>query len=58
MTNAQVAARLLREAAGIFNTIRQQNSELKRLDEYAELFEIVADQVEKSPQGEFGSPSA
>lgn len=52
-TNAQLAARLLRDAAVFFRTIGEQNVPLKeQMEENADVFEQVADLVEQDPSGE------
>lgn len=51
-THAQLAAKLLRDAASFFRTIGDQNPPLKQqLDENADVFEGVANLVEKDPTG-------
>ena len=59
-TNAEIAARLLRDAAGFFRSVGEQNEPLKEhMDNNAQAFEIMADRVEKDPMGEatFGQPT-
>lgn len=52
-THAQLAARLLRDAAGFFRTVGEQNPVLKpQMDENADVFEQVAILVERDPDGE------
>ena len=52
-THAQLAARLLRDAAAFFRTIGEQNEPLNiQMEENASVFEQVADLVEQDPQGE------
>ena len=52
-TNAEVAARLLRDAAGFFRSVGEQNPPLKdHMDNNAKAFEIMADRVESDPTGE------
>lgn len=49
-THAELAARLLREAAVIFRTINLPDAEVQqRLDMFGKLYERVADLVEKGP---------
>jgi hypothetical protein len=56
-TNAELAARLLRDAAQFFRTIGQQNSPLKvQMDENATIFDQVADLVEADPTGAIEAP--
>jgi hypothetical protein len=51
-THAQLAARLLRDAASFFRTVGEQNPPLKdQMNENAEVFEGVANLVEKDPTG-------
>ena len=53
MTHATLAARLLREAAGIYRTLAQgKDDELNgRLNEFSDLYERVAELVEEDPAG-------
>lgn len=49
-THAELAARLLREAAIIFRTINLPDAEVqRRLDTFGSLYERVAELVEQSP---------
>ena len=60
-TNAEIAARLLRDAAGFFRTVGEQNAPLKEhMDKNAQAFEVMADRVEADPLGEasFGQQPA
>jgi len=51
-SHAELAAKLLRDAAAFFKTISEQNPPLKeQMDENADVFEQVADLVEKNPTG-------
>ena len=51
-SHAELAAKLLRDAAAFFKTISEQNPPLKdQMDENADVFEQVADLVEKVPSG-------
>jgi hypothetical protein len=51
-THAQLAARLLRDAAGFFRTVGQQNEPLaEQMAENATVFEQIADLVEHDPTG-------
>lgn len=51
-SHAQLAAKLLRDAATFFKTIAEQNPPLKdQMDENADVFEQVADLVETNPNG-------
>ncbi len=53
ITHAQLAARLLRDAASFFRTIGEQNAPLKiQMDENAAVFEQVAGLVEQDPHGQ------
>ncbi len=52
LTHAQLAAKLLRDAAAFFKTIGTQNPPLKiQMDENSAVFEQVADLVERNPTG-------
>lgn len=52
-TNAEVAAKLLRDAAGFFRNIGEQNEPLSdQMNENADVFEQVAALVEVEPDGE------
>lgn len=52
-SHAQLAAKLLRDAAAFFKTIAEQNPPLKeQMSENADVFEQVADLVENNPTGE------
>ena len=52
-TNAEIAARLLRDAAGFFRSVGEQNPPLKEhMDHNAQAFEVIADRVETDPTGE------
>ena len=51
-THAELAARLLREAANFFRSIGDQNPPLKeQMAENSKVFEQVAGLVEKDPTG-------
>ncbi len=51
-SHAELASRLLRDAAAFFKTIAEQNPPLKeQMDENAAVFEQVADLVETNPTG-------
>jgi len=51
-SHAELAAKLLRDAAAFFKTISEQNPPLKdQMDENADVFEQVADLVEKNTNG-------
>lgn len=55
-TNADLAARLLREAAFIYRTLGQgDNADRRRMMEFADLYEKVAEQVERNPHASFVS---
>jgi hypothetical protein len=52
-SHAQLAARLLRDAASFFRTIGEQNAPLQeQMLENAAVFEQVAGLVEKDPNGQ------
>jgi len=52
-TNAELAARLLRDAAFFFRTVAEQNPALQdAMSENAQVFEDVAAMVETDPLGE------
>lgn len=52
-SHAEMAARLMRDAATFFRTIAEQNEPLKeQMTENATVFEMVADLVENDPTGE------
>ena len=52
-SHAEVAAKLLRDAAGFFQTVGEQNPSLKpQMDENANVFTQVAGLVESDPNGE------
>ena len=50
-TNAELAAKLLREAATMFRSLGAPDPDLaQRLDEFAGVYEQVADLVEQNPR--------
>ena len=52
-THSELAARLLRDAAQFFRTIGEQNAPLKeQMQDNAQVFDQVADLVERDPTGE------
>ena len=52
-SHAEVAAKLLRDAAGFFQTVADQNPTLKdQMDQNATVFTQVAALVESDPTGE------
>lgn len=52
-SHAELAAKLLRDAAAFFKTIAEQNPPLKeQMAENADVFEQVADLVEQNPTGQ------
>lgn len=52
--NAEIAAKLLRDAADFFRHVGDQNAPIKpQMDHNARAFETVADMVEADPTGEF-----
>ncbi|MEQ8435139.1 MAG: hypothetical protein RIA71_12960 [Oceanicaulis sp.] len=56
-THAQVAAKLLRDAAGFFTTVGEQNPTLTdQMAENANVFQQVANLVETDPGGELQQP--
>lgn len=56
-SHSELAAKLLRDAAAFFKTIAEQNPPLKeQMDENADVFEQVADLVEKDPNGQIEEP--
>ncbi len=63
-SHAQLAGRLLRDAANFFRTVGEQNVALKpQMDENANVFDQVATLVEQDPMGEIqeddnGGPTA
>lgn len=51
-THAQLAAKLLRDAATFFRTVGEQNSPLQdQMNDNATVYEQVADLVENDPSG-------
>lgn len=56
-SHAELAGKLLRDAAAFFKTIAEQNPPLKdQMDENADVFEQVADLVETDPNGQIEEP--
>jgi len=56
-SHAELAAKLLRDAAAFFKTIAEQNPPLKdQMDENSDVFEQVADLVETDPNGQIEEP--
>ena len=52
-SHAELAAKLLRDAAAFFETIAEQNPPLKdQMAENADVFQQVADLVEQDPNGQ------
>ena len=52
-THAEIAARLLRDAASFFETVGNQNPALQEaMTENAQVFMEIADLVEQDPLGE------
>lgn len=52
-TNAQLAAKLLRDASGFFRNVGEQNPPLQQqMNDNAQVYEQVADLVESDPSGE------
>lgn len=55
MTNAEAAAKLLRNAASFFRTVGANNADLKKdMEASANAFEAVAERVEQDPTGAVG----
>lgn len=53
-SNAELAARLLREAAFVYRTLGQGDiADRRQMMEFADLYEKVADQLERDPTGPF-----
>ncbi|WP_119679776.1 hypothetical protein [Indioceanicola profundi] len=53
-TNAEIAAKLLRDAAEFFRHVGEQNDPIRpQMDHNARAFEVVADLVEERPTAEF-----
>jgi len=51
-THAQIAAKLLRDAASFYRAVGGDNAELKdQMGEFARIYESVADLVETDPTG-------
>ena len=51
-SNAQLAARLLREAAEIYRTLGANDSEAQQqMNDFGTLYDRVADMVELDPEG-------
>ncbi|WP_374408995.1 hypothetical protein [Pelagerythrobacter sp.] len=52
-TNAQLAAKLLRDASGFFRNVGEQNPPLQdQMNDNAQVYEQVAAMVESDPTGE------
>lgn len=52
-TNAELAAKLLRDASGFFRNVGEQNPDLKdQMNDNAQVYEQVADMVEQDPGAE------
>ncbi len=52
-THVELAAKLLREAATLFRSLAGPDPEMaQRLDDFAQVYEQVADLVELDPAGE------
>jgi hypothetical protein len=53
MTHAELAARLLRDAATLFRTVGGRDTDAsERVDRFATLYDRVAELVERDPVGE------
>lgn len=58
-SHAEIAARLLRDAATFFRAVGEQNEALSdQMTENADVFEQVAILVETNPLGELEDPNA
>lgn len=58
-SHAEIAARLLRDAAVFFRAVGEQNEALRdQMAENADVFEQVAALVEVNPTGELEDPNA
>ncbi len=58
-SHAEIAARLLRDAATFFRAVGEQNDTLRdQMTENADVFEQVAVLVETNPTGELEDPNA
>lgn len=58
-SHAEIAARLLRDAATFFRAVGEQNEALRdQMTENADVFEQVAVLVETDPTGELQDPDA
>lgn len=58
-SHAEIAARLLRDAATFFRAVGEQNDALRdQMTENADVFEQVAILVETNPTGELEEPDA
>lgn len=56
-TNAEIAAKLLRDAATFFRHVGDQNEPIKaQMDSNARAYEVVADLVEEDPNASFDVP--
>lgn len=55
-SNAEIAARLLRDAAAFFRHVGEQNAPIReQMDSNARAYEAVADMVEEAPTGVFSA---
>lgn len=53
-TNAEIAAKLLRDAATFFRHVGEQNDPIRdQMDNNAKAYEVVAELVENDPAAEF-----
>lgn len=58
-SHAEIAARLLRDAATFFRAVGEQNEPLReQMTENASVFEQVAELVETNPMGQLEDPNA
>jgi hypothetical protein len=58
-TNAQLAAKLLRDASGFFRNVGEQNPPLQQqMDDNAQVYEQVAELVESDPTGQLPEQQA
>jgi hypothetical protein len=56
-TNAEVAAKLLRDAATFFRHVGEQNDPIRsQMETNAQAYEAVAEMVEQDPSADFDIP--
>jgi hypothetical protein len=57
-TNAEIAAKLLRDAAAFFRHVADQNAPIReQMNSNAQAYEVVADMVETDPNASFDVPA-